>query len=213
MISSEHPGEILHHTVHTIVHSNIAMHAVNCACLLLHVGPIKRIKDFILFILFFSGHIADKGFANSSNLFRKMCTRCTVQQMYLLCHVVERNRSECVCVCCVCVCVCVCSLFWPLSVQPWLACSDTQFIVLWFEALVSHYAPNFLCPCAAKISLCVCVNHLSYAHAPLRKGQGCHLIPATSLSYLCVSYSRPLAVSQLGYPSTLFIPVAPTIWT
>lgn len=83
--------------------------------------------------------------------------------------------------------------------------------VIWGLSFSLH--PKFLCPCATKISLCVCVNHLSYAHAPLRKGQGCHLIPAALLSYLCVSYSRPLAVSQLGYPSTLFIPVAPTIRT
>lgn len=66
--------------------------------------------------------------------------------------------------------------------------------------------PKFLCPCVAKISLCLCVNHLSYVHAPLRKGQGCHLIPAALLSYLCVSYSRLLAVSLLSYPSNTFYP-------
>lgn len=86
------------------------------------------------------------------------------------------------------------SLFWHSIYCP----------VIWGLSFSLH--PKFLCPCAAKISLCVRVNHLSYAHAPLRKGQGCHLIPAALLSYLCASYSRPLAVSQLGYPSTRFYP-------
>lgn len=83
--------------------------------------------------------------------------------------------------------------------------------VIW--SLSFSLRPKFLCPCATKISLCVRVNHLSYAHATLRKGQGCHLIPAALLSYLCASYSRPLAASRRGYPSTLFIPIAPTIRT
>lgn len=49
---------------------------------------------------------------------------------------------------------------------------------------------KFLCPWATKMCLCICLNHLSYAHAPLRKGQGCHSISSALLPYLCVSYSR-----------------------
>lgn len=51
-------------------------------------------------------------------------------------------------------CVCV-FVFWPLSLQPWLACSDTQFIVLWFEALVSHYTQSF---CVLVRQKLVCVS-------------------------------------------------------
>lgn len=116
------------------------------------------------------------------------------------CFVMLLTRAEvCMCVCILAIqCATLAFLFWHSIYRP----------VIWGLSFSLH--PKFLCPCATKISLCVCVNHLSYAHAPLRKGQGCHLIPAALLSYLCVSYSRPLAVSQLGYPSTLFIPIAPT---
>lgn len=46
-------------------------------------------------------------------------------------------------------------VFWPLSLQPWLACFDTQFIVLWFEALVSHYTQSF---CVLVRQKLVCVS-------------------------------------------------------
>lgn len=108
-------------------------------------------------------------------------------------------------------CLCVCILATQPATLAGLFWHSIYCPVIWGLSFSLH--PKFLCPCATKISLCVCVNHLSYAHAPLRKGQGCHLIPAALLSYLCVSYSRPLAVSQLGHPSTLFIPITPTIWT
>lgn len=109
------------------------------------------------------------------------------------------------------VCMCVCILATQRATLAGLLWHSIYRLVIWGLSFSLH--PKFLCPCATKISLCVCVNHLSYAHAPLRKGQGCHLMPAALLSYLCVSYSRPLAVSQLGYPSTVFIPIAPTIRT
>lgn len=112
---------------------------------------------------------------------------------------------------CMCVCARVCI---PATRRSTLAGPLWHAIyggVIW--SLSFSLRPKFLCPCATKISLCVRVNHLSYAHATLRKGQGCHLIPAALLSYLCVSYSRPLAASRRGYPSTLFIPIAPTIRT
>lgn len=100
------------------------------------------------------------------------------------------------------VCMCVCILAIECATLAGLFWHSIYRLVIWSLSFSLH--PKFLCPCATKISLCVCVNHLSYAHAPLRKGQGCHLISAALLSYLCVSYSRPLAVSLLGYPSTVF---------
>ena len=156
---------------------------------------------------FYFGDIISKCFANTHNPllpFTKKSRWCTV----LLCRI---------CTCFVMllkgrgVCMCVCILATQRATLAGLFWHSIYRRVIWGLSFSLH--PKFLCPCATKISLCVCVNHLSYAHAPLRKGQGCHLIPAALLSYLCVSYSRPLAVSPLGYPSTLFIPIAPTMRT
>lgn len=131
-------------------------------------------------------------------------TRCTVLPCSICtCFVMLLKGPE--------VCMCVCILAAQRATLAGLFWHSIYCLVIWGLSFSLH--PKFLCPCATKISLCVCVNHLSYAHATLRKGQGCHLIPAALLSYLCVSYSRPLAVSQQGYPSTLFIPIAPTIRT
>lgn len=124
-------------------------------------------------------------------------THCvTVQHMKLLCHAAKWAQKP------ACMCMCTCT---PATQSSTLAGRLRHSIygaVIW--GLAFSLRPKFWCPCAAKISLCACVNHLSYAHATLRKGQGCHLSPAALLSYLCVSYSRPLAASRRCYPSTLF---------
>lgn len=135
-------------------------------------------------------------------VFRKQYAWCTFRWEACTCFVILLKEQLRMWVCILATQLAtLASLFWHSIYCP----------VIWGLSFSLH--PKFLCPCAAKISLCVRVNHLSYAHAPLRKGQGCHLIPAALLSYLCASYSRPLAVSQSGYPSTLFIPIAQTVWT
>lgn len=169
-------------------------------------GKNNRKTLFLFFknlLNFYTGYIISNLFANSYNLCVKKAV-CIVfeknKTKHMLCHFLENNYN------CVRVCILatqpatLASLFWHSIYCP----------VIWGFSFSLH--PKFLCPCAAKISLCVRVNHLSYAHAPLRKGQGCHLIPAALRSYLCASYSRPLAEPQLGYPSTLFIPIAQTVW-
>lgn len=115
------------------------------------------------------------------------------------------TEKGCSCVVLLKVCTCVCVLATYPATLDGLFWSSIYCLVIWSLSFSLH--SNFLCPCVTKISLYVRVNHLSYAHAPLRKGQGCHLAPAALLSYLCVSYSRPLAASRLGNLSTLFIPI------
>lgn len=103
-------------------------------------------------------------------------------------------------------------VFQPLHMQPWLACPDTQFIGLWFEAFVSHYKKVLVSLCNKNVFVYLCKSPvLCTCFFKKRPSVPFHFRCLASIFMRLIFTSLP--VSQLGYPSTLFIPIAATIRT